>query len=140
MSEAARAESLPNICEPANALFITKYGPMTCAPNAGARKICRGCCDNARSEPPRRSARHPSSTEEGSVFNNSPPDSGGVAPVAPGWSSARPCSVTAQSIRVLSKLRQLLESAELPADQTGTPALFYHFPGTSHRQILQASS
>jgi hypothetical protein len=32
-----------------------------------------------------RSARHPSSSEEGSVFNNSPPDSGGVAPLAPGW-------------------------------------------------------
>jgi len=29
------------------------------------------------SAPPRRSARHPSSSEEGSVFNNSPPDSGG---------------------------------------------------------------
>jgi hypothetical protein len=37
------------------------------------------------SAPPRRSARHPSSSEEGSVFNNSPPDSGGVAPWAPGW-------------------------------------------------------
>jgi hypothetical protein len=40
------------------------------------------------SAPPRRSARHPSSSEEGSVFNNSPPDSGGVAPWAPGWLSA----------------------------------------------------
>ena len=30
-------------------------------------------------------ARHPSSSEEGSIFNNSPPDSGGVAPWAPGW-------------------------------------------------------
>jgi hypothetical protein len=33
-------------------------------------------------------ARHPSSSEEGSIFNNSPPDSGGVAPWAPGWLSA----------------------------------------------------
>src|ERR1039458_9459149 len=79
MSDLARAESLPNTCEPANALFITKYGPMTCAPNA-TREICRGCCDDARSEPPRRSARHPSSPEEGSVFENTPPDPGGVAP------------------------------------------------------------
>ena len=39
----------------------------------------------ALSAPPRRPARHPSSSEEGSVFNNSPPDSGGVAPWAPGW-------------------------------------------------------
>ena len=40
------------------------------------------------SAPPRRSARHPSSSEEGSSLNNSPPDSGGVAPWAPGWLSA----------------------------------------------------
>jgi hypothetical protein len=36
------------------------------------------------SAPSRRPGRHPSSSEEGS-FKNSPPDSGGVAPRAPGW-------------------------------------------------------
>ena len=46
------------------------------------------CLALALSAPPRRTARHPSSSEEGSVFNNSPPDSGGVAPRAPGWSYA----------------------------------------------------
>jgi hypothetical protein len=40
------------------------------------------------SAPRRRSARHPSSSEEGSVLNNSPPDLGGVARRAPGWLSA----------------------------------------------------
>src|ERR1019366_8830244 len=44
--------------------------------------------ESPRLQQPRRSARHPSSTEEGSVFNNSPPDSGGVALWAPGWLSA----------------------------------------------------
>ena len=43
---------------------------------------------NARLRPPRRSARHPSSSEEGSSWANSPPDSGEVAPWAPGWLSA----------------------------------------------------
>ena len=42
-------------------------------------------------QPPRRSARHPSSTEEGSVFNSSPPGSGGVARRATGWLSAGTC-------------------------------------------------
>ena len=65
----------------------------------------------ALSAPPRRSARHPSSSEEGSVFNNSPPDSGGVAPWAPGWSYAEDSFSAACSAAPKSRLSPAIRPA-----------------------------
>ena len=78
-------------------MLIITYSSLDFSPRVLEGRGFRACgknrwyCRDQRhpcSEPPRRPARHPSSSEEGSILGNSPPDSGGVARRAPGWLSA----------------------------------------------------